>query len=171
MADRSAPFESGTIEILASTPATLDALLRDAPVDLYDRPDAGGWSTRHVLAHLLTVDKPAIRDRIQAMLEEDNPTIANVGADATLKASEYRELPLRELLTHFAKERGMTIEVLRSLDDAAWRRSGAHEQVGPITVADVVHHFVAHDMLHVGQIATMLGEPADRAQGNMGTMG
>ena len=170
MANGSAPLESGTLEILASTPATLDALLRNAPVELQDRSDAGGWSTRHVLAHLLTVDKPAIRDRIQTMLDEDNPSIANVGADAALKASEHRELPLDELLTRFAEERRLTVEILQSLDDAAWRRTAAHEQVGPISVADVVHHFAAHDMLHVGQIAAMLGEPAGRAQGNMGKM-
>lgn len=171
MTDAPAPLESGTLEILASTPATLDALLRNVPIDLRDRSDDGGWSTRYVLAHLLTVDKPAIRDRIHTMVGEDNPTIANVGADASLKASEYRELPLDQLLTRFAEERRLTIEQLRSLADADWRRPAEHGQVGSITVADVVHHFAAHDMLHVGQIAAMLGAPADRAQGNMGKMG
>ena len=170
MTDSSAPLESGTVEILASTPATLDALLRNAPASLHDRSDAGGWSTRYVLAHLLTVDKPAIRDRVQTMLDEDNPSLPNVAADAALQASEYRELPLEQLLTRFAEERRLTVEQLQSLSDVARRRTGVHGQAGPITVADVIHHFAAHDMLHVGQIAAMLGEPAHRAQGNMGKM-
>lgn len=170
MTDAVTPLESGTLELLASTPGTLSALLRNVPVELYDRLDAGGWSTRHVVAHLLSVDKPAIRDRIQTMLDEDNPVVSNVGANAALQASDNRALPLAELLTRFTQERRLTVEQLRSLDDDGWRRLADHEQVGPITAADVVHHFAAHDMLHVGQIAAMLGQPAGHAQGNMGNM-
>src|SRR5262245_53989622 len=99
------PLAPSTLEILAATPGTLRALLAELPDHVVTMPGAEGWSPRDVVAHVASVQGPAMVDRIAVMLAADVPDVPNVDEDRVLVDSGYRERDLGELLTIFEEER------------------------------------------------------------------
>ncbi len=167
MANITAVLGSGSLEILAATPSTLTALLDNVPAAITGRPNDEGWTIRDVLAHMISMEQPAVRERVTAMLEHDNPTVRDIDEAEALETSGLRDAALSDLLARFAAERGESVALLRSLSAAQLQRPGRHGIVGPIVAADVFHHFAYHDMLHLRQIAGMLGAVPGEARGNM----
>ncbi len=157
-----------TFEILESTPGTLRALLAHLPDEVTTDPGAEGWSPRDVVAHILSVQEPALIQRVRLIVEGEDPTVPNIDEEAALQDSGYRERRLNELLDRFADERAQAVSWLKSLPAGAFARSGRHEVAGRITAADQVNHFAYHDLLHIRQICNLLIPRVERARGAMG---
>ena len=171
MANIAAALGSGSFDILAATPATLTALLGNTADATVAAPNEEGWTVRDVLAHMIAMERPAVRERVAAMLEHDNPAVQDVNETEALEASGLRDASLSDLLARFAAEREESITFLRTLSTAQLQRPGRHGAVGPIVAAHVFHHFAYHDMLHLRQIAAMLGNAPGEARGNMAKLG
>src|SRR5207237_116945 len=77
-AERRELLTAGTIDVLASTPATLRALLLSLPNEIVETPGAEGWSPRDVVAHLLARHDDALVGRVRAMLDQDDPVIPDI---------------------------------------------------------------------------------------------
>lgn len=159
---------ASALDVLASTPKTLRALLGALPESVVSEPGSEGWSARDVVAHLLSVQGPALAQRVRLMLEDDRPTVPNVDEEAVLASSGLRERPVGELLDRFEHERGEVVVWLRGLPAGAFGRSGRHEIAGEITAADQVNHFAYHDLLHIRQVVSLLIPRLERARGAMG---
>ena len=161
----------GARAILGGTPAALRALLEDAPAELLAEPLDEDWSVADVIAHLIVIDRRALRERIEGMLASDDPEVLDVDETESLASSGLRGRPALELLATFEPQRAGTLAWLDGLSGPDLDRGGRHEQVGSITAADVVHHMAYHDALHLAQIARMLAGPAEAARGNMRQLG
>ena len=156
------------IEVLESTPATLRALLGPLPEAAASEPGAEGWSPGDVLAHLISVQQPALVERIRLMVENDEPAIPNIDEDEALASSGLRGKPIADLLDRFERERREAMTWVKRLSAESFARGGQHEVAGRITAADQLNHFAYHDLAHIRQIVSLLIPRLERSRGAMG---
>lgn len=155
---------SDAIAILERTPGLLAMLLRDLPDERIAAPADGDWSPRDVVAHLLTTETPFV-ERVTRMAELEDPPLPAHDEREILEAARGR--PLGSLLDELARSRESDSARLRALPPEAWTRTGQHEEVGTLTIAELVYHKAHHDLVHLAQLATMLRAPFDAARGPM----
>lgn len=158
----------GAIEVLASTPATLRALLGGLPEDAVSAKGQEGWSAKDVLAHLASLEQPAMRDRVGLLAAGGDPQVPNIDEDATLRDFALRDASVATLLEEFAKGRAESVVWLRTLTPEQMANSGVHGYAGRITAAEQVNHFAYHDLAHTRQICNLLIPWFDRMRGAMG---
>jgi hypothetical protein len=154
--------------VLESTPRTLTALLAGLPVEVTTDPGPEGWSPRDVVAHLLSVQEPALVDRVRLIVENDDPFVPNVDEDAALASSGLRDRTIADLLDRFERERAAAVAWLQTLPQGSLERQGRHEIAGRITAADAVNHDAYHDLLHIRQVISLLIPALERARGALG---
>ncbi len=160
------------IAILEATPDALQALLGALPPELAQAPgEDGGWAAVDVLGHLVSAEEPALRARIQTILDSDDAEIVNVDGPAVLEALRSRGLSLSGLLAAFADERTHTLAVFRNLRDDQLGRTGRHSALGPLSVLNVLSHFAFHDLQHTAQIATAIGRSTYAGRGKLAAAG
>jgi hypothetical protein len=163
-------LESGTIEILTATPAVVRALLAGLPSALVDAPDAGGWSARDLVAHL--VDRGRIqRERVERLINENGAAIEDSDEHVTLEASGLRPWKLAALLDAFEGARADDVARYAALTPADLASPGLHSVAGEITVANLINQAAYHDTQHLGQIASLLGSAPAAGRGRMGVFG
>jgi DinB family protein len=61
-------------------------------------------------------------------------------------------IPFDDQVGHFALRRAERVGVLRSLTADEWLRSGEHEQLGTLTVADICQKIIEHEAEHRAQL-------------------
>ena len=157
----------GTLTFMAAMPAVLQTLFARQSEDILGRRGREGWSPKDILAHLISIQQPALVDRVKAMLDHDLPLLPNVDEHETLEQSGLRDRPTQELLQTFTEQRGKAMLFLESLGQEEMRRRGSHELAGEISVADAIHHMAYHDLLHLAQISNLLAEAIEMRRGAM----
>ena len=100
-------------------------------------------------------------ERLRASVVEGRFTAAD--SDEDVHGALERGLML------FSRARALNLEALRALSPSDWRRSGAQEGVGHVTLADIPRMMVAHDRSHETELAGLLeeirgGRPAESAK-------
>jgi uncharacterized damage-inducible protein DinB len=155
-----------TLATIAGTPSALRALVGGLPPEALEAEDAGGWSVRQVLAHLLD-SCGRQRGRVVAMLDEDFPTLQNIDEMESLQASGYLERPAGSLLLDLERERREDVARYRALTAAQLARRGRHTAAGEMSVAEMLNHAAYHDLLHLRQAAGILARLAHEGRGPM----
>jgi len=140
---------------LQQTPGVLRNLLALATLEQLDwQPSSERWSISMVLAHLAEVEMKGFRSRYEAMLQ------AAPGADRPLLRS-YDQLALFRTgrrfdpyaeMARFEEERSQTLALLQGMPDGAGERSGRHEELGIVTVAQLLNESAFHDLGHIRQV-------------------
>ena len=155
------------LDVYASTPATLRALLSELPEATTSTPADEGWSMHDVVVHLTSLDPFSMVGRVRAILDEDDPEIQDLDEQAVLEGSGLQSKPLADVLDQLARQRGDALVWLRELTPAQLARTGRHSAAGALSAADIIHHKAWHDLLHVRQICGMLSGPLDAGSGAM----
>ena len=76
--------------VLEQTPIIIEKLVHLAsPDQLRWKPAQDRWSISEILAHLVHVEGESFRDRIELMIKEKNPRIAEFDQDAAYAAGKY----------------------------------------------------------------------------------
>jgi DinB superfamily len=140
--------------ILENTPQVLRTLLSVATPEQLDwRPNAERWSIAMVLAHLADVEENGFRARFRAMAQQESPFLASYNQMKFFETPRAFDGPGE--LENFAAARLATLADLRALPDDALARTGRHEELGTITIAELLHEFAFHDLGHIRQIAEL----------------
>ncbi|HYM14328.1 MAG TPA: DinB family protein [Dehalococcoidia bacterium] len=155
------------LDMLAATPATMRSLLVGLPDEMTSAAGPEGWSARDVVAHVLSVNGPALVDRVRLIVERDAPPLPNVDEQATLERSGLRSRQLKTLLDEFARQRGGAVMWLRNLQAESLVRTGEHSVAGVVSAADIIVHVAWHDLLHVEQVCRLLAPAFDEHRGAM----
>ena len=150
--------------LLARTPATLDALLRNLP-DGWSEVNEGGetWSPFDVVGHLVHGEQTDWLPRVRTVLEHGESR-AFEKFDRLAQFQESRGRTLSERLDAFATLRANNLLELKSLklSEADLDRRGRHPVFGPVTLRQLLATWVAHDLDHIIQISRVLaGQYAD----------
>ena len=164
MADTSVAIPLG---VLASTPATLRALLAGLTEEIISAPADDGWSPRDVVAHLASLDPLTLVGRVRAIIDQDQPAITAIDQHDVLERSGMRKRPLTGAIDEMAQRRTIALGWLRELTPQELERTGTHAIVGPLSVTEIIHHKAWHDLLHIQQISRMLSKPLDAGSGGM----
>jgi hypothetical protein len=161
------PGVAVALDIFASTPATLSALLTGVPDEITATAADGGWSSHDVVAHLASLDPLTMVGRVRAIVEQDDPVLAEIDEQDVLARSGMRTRSLAAVLDEMARQRTEALGWLRELTPEMLARTGRHSAMGPLSAAEIICHKGWHDLLHVQQICRMLAIPLDAGSGAM----
>ena len=130
-------------------------------------PAPGKWSVRRVLAHLEDVEEVGMRQRLEAMVTSDRPTLAAFDQEARVDAMHYDGKDPRRTLASWERQRRANVRWLRRLKPAQFKRRGLHEKVGEISVEELVTEWAFHDLGHLKQILEIKRYALYPRMGNM----
>jgi hypothetical protein len=152
--------------ILARTPATLSALLRDLP-DRWILATEGEntWSAFDVVGHLIHADRTNWMQRAMTILEHGEAKVFTE-FDRFGQFESSRGRTLASLLDEFAAVRKDSLEELRSaVTMADLNRAGRHPALGVVTLQQLLAAWVVHDLDHLMQISRVLARQYTDAVG------
>ncbi len=158
---------AAALDVFASTPATLRALLATLPDEITSAPADEGWSPRDVVVHLASLDPLTMVGRVRAIVEQDAPVLPEIDEHEVLEQSGLRSLPIAEVLDRMTRQRAEAFPWLRGLTPPQLARVGKHAGVGELSAGAIIHHKGWHDLLHIQQICRMLAIPLDAGSGAM----
>lgn len=143
------------LALLEKTPFLLETLLRDLPEDLLHwKPGPERWSVAEVLGHLTDIEM-LYADRTRQMVTEDTPTFAKFDPSSTVVAGDYTRGTAAHNLAQFSRMRRATIVLLRSIPADAGDREAVHQELGAITLHQMLNEWASHDLGHLRQIAEL----------------
>lgn len=156
-----------TLSLLARTPATLDALLRELP-DAWTRQNEGEntWSAYDVVGHLIHGDRTDWMPRARRILEFGE-TRAFEPFDRLAQNRESQGKSLPELLDEFTRLRAKNLDELRAMNlrPEDIERRGLHPALGSVTLAELLATWAAHDLTHMHQISRIMAHQYRQAVG------
>lgn len=156
------------LEILKSTPEKIRREVSTfSPREMKKRPAPNKWSVQEVLAHLEDVEGAAMRDRVQAMIRQDRPTLRAFDQEARVKEMRYDLKDPRRTLEAFARKRRANVRWLKKIRLEQLKRRGVHELVGEISVQELLHEWAFHDLGHLKQILEIKRHALYPRMGNM----
>jgi hypothetical protein len=147
-----------TISLLARTPATLNALLRDLP-ESWTRSNEGEktWSAFDIVGHLIHGERTDWMPRAKMILEFGD-TRAFAPFDRWAQARESEGKSLGELLDEFARLRSENLGELRALNlrPEDFGRRGRHPELGVVSLSELLATWAAHDLTHLHQLSRVM---------------
>jgi len=155
MAATPSPDALPGIAVLEQTPIIIEKIVWAATDEQMGwKPAMDRWSISEVLGHLAETEVVCFRERIRAMVENNNPLIEGYDQNAAYAAGNYSGKG-RENLKKFCHERDRSLSFLRYLSPSILARKGQHSKIGPITAAHVMNEWAFHDLGHIRQIAEL----------------
>jgi hypothetical protein len=153
-------FVEECLSVLARTPATLDALLRDLP-DAWTvaTEGPGTWSPYVVVGHLIHAEKADWIPRLSIILEHGTSRpFEPFDREAQLRESNAKSLPA--LLQEFTDSRQGSIGKLRAmhLTSEQLELRGTHPGLGVVTARQLMATWTAHDLGHLLQISRVMAK-------------
>ena len=143
--------------ILATTPLRWQQLMDNLPADLLaQRPAPAEWSAVECLVHLLDTEQFVFPARVGAFLAGQDFSAFNPETQGN------KFLPgdnPQALLERFTRLRGESLDLLASLKPADMPRSARHAELGPVTLEQMLHEWVGHDLDHTIQAERAIMQP------------
>lgn len=126
------------------------------------KPEPDKWSILEIICHLGDEEVEDFRQRLRMTLE--NPAMEWPKIDPPKFAVDrrYNEQDLEASIARFAREREVSLNWLRGLVNPDWDQSYSHPKIGPVPAGLLFSSWVAHDQLHLRQIARRLYELSTR---------
>jgi hypothetical protein len=149
--------------VLTTTPARWTLLTQTLPADLVGEPPAPGeWSAQACLQHLVDTERGVFPLRVQALLAGQDFAAYNPNVQGT-KPTDSRA-PV-DLALEFARLREASLSQLSLVTPADLSRTAVHQELGRVTLGELVHEWAAHDLMHTIQAERALMQPFIRGCG------
>ena len=156
-----------TISLLARTPATLDALLRDLPEEWTMRNEGGNtFNAFDVIGHLIQGERTDWMPRAKRILQfGESRAFDRFDRRAQERESQDKSVP--ELLDEFARARAENLVQLRALNlmEQELNRRGLHPEPGTVTLSQLLATWASHDLTHLHQISRIMAHQYREAVG------
>ncbi|HTS92475.1 MAG TPA: DinB family protein [Stellaceae bacterium] len=144
---------------LAEMPARLDAIAETIPESEWRRrPAAGGFALVEHVLHLHNIDLEGYRTRVERILTEAMPELADIAGDQLAAERRYLSQDARAARVAFATVRRELVTRLAALGPAERRRAGILEGVGPMTIEELVAIIATHDREHLRELEQLRAE-------------
>lgn len=156
-----------TIALLARTPATLDAFLRQLPDSLTLQNEGGeSWNAYDIVGHLVYAERTDWMPRAKMILQFGE-TRAFEKFDRLGQVRESRGKSLGQLLDEFALVRAENLGELRQLNlrQEDLDRRGKHPSLGVVTLSQLLATWAAHDLTHLHQLSRVMAHQYREAVG------
>ena len=143
-------FEAASLERSAVGSVLRDNAASWGPVleraDARDRPDATTWSPLEYACHVRDVLR-LYDERLQLMLEQDDPLYPNWDQDATAVEDRYDQQDPTAVAGEVVQAAEQVATAFDGLADEQWNRRGRRSDGASFTVESFSRYFV-HDPIH-----------------------
>ena len=146
---------AGCVDTVAALPDALRAEvagLDDERLDTPYRP--GGWTVRQVVHHLPDSHMNSYV-RFKLAVTEDEPTITTYEEAQWAEMPDAKNGPVELSLQLLEALHDRWIAFLRTLDDAGWRRTFIHPELGKMTLEQLVQVYCWHSRHHLAHITRL----------------
>lgn len=142
--------------VLSTTAARWQRLTAALPRDLLTRVSAPGeWSACDCLQHLLDTERYVFPARVRAFLAgQDIPAF-----DPDTQQHDAAAPDPTALAAELARLRTDSLALLSTLKPADLARTAQHSELGQVTLGQMLHEWVAHDLNHTVQAERALMQP------------
>ena len=143
------PFVRLVYPVLETTPQRWVQLASTLPAELFQRkPAPKEWSAYDCLRHIADTERSVFPARIGYLLRgEDFPAF---NPDDEGKGSEGKIPPI-ELAAEFARRRAGSLALLSKVGEGDLSRTARHQELGIVTLGEMIHHWAGHDLMHTVQ--------------------
>jgi uncharacterized damage-inducible protein DinB len=142
--------------VLSTTPERGQRLVSTLPLDLLTRPPGPGeWSALNCLQHLLDAERILFPVRFRAFLAGQDFNAFDPNQQHADLLSQNPE----QLADAFARYRQESLALLKQVKDEDLERTVKHPQLGRVTLAQMLHTWAAHDLMHTVQAERALMQP------------
>lgn len=142
--------------VLSTTPERWQRLVSTLPADLLFRPPATGeWSALNCLQHLLEAERVLFPVRLRAFLAGQDLN----DFDPNRQHASPDTLTPEQLAAAFTHHRQENLALLEQLSDDDLERSARHPKLGTVTLAEMLHTWAGHDLMHTVQAERALMQP------------
>jgi DinB family protein len=151
---------ASSTDVLARTPATLQALLADLPEPwIRGREGPDTFNPFDVVGHLIDGEETDWIPRARIILARGSDPRFEPYDRFRHRARNARR-SLGELLGEFARLRAGNLDLLRSwkLTVAELELTGIHPTFGPVTLRQLFAAWVVHDLGHVAQVSRVMAK-------------
>ena len=148
--------------VLSATPGRWASLAHTIPAGLLALPPAAGeWSALECLQHLIDTE-PVFQFRVKAFLEGRDFPAFDPDSEGTKPEAGHTAA---EMAADFARLRAASLAALAlvTVDDLDLR--SVHQELGQVTLSEMVHEWAAHDLNHTVQAERALMQPFIRGSG------
>ena len=112
------------------------------------RYEPGKWSVKELISHVVDTER-IFAYRLLRIARGDRTPMEGFDQDPYVANSNAGARTLRSLAEEFAHVRAATLALVRSLDDAAWSRTGVANE-NEVTVRALAHIIAGHEAHHMG---------------------
>lgn len=142
--------------VLSTTPERWQRLVSTLPIDLLTHlPMAGEWSALNCLQHLVEAERSLFPARLHAFLAGQDFSAFNPNAPHPDLESQTPE-QLADAFAHYRRE---SLALIGQVKDDDLQRTVQHPQFGTVTLAQMLHTWAAHDLMHTVQAERALMQP------------
>jgi methylmalonyl-CoA/ethylmalonyl-CoA epimerase len=148
---------ASTHAVLASTPPRWSQLAHTVPAELLARPAAPSqWSAYNCLQHLIDTERFVFPARVRAFLAGRDFNAFDPDRQGTVAQTGRSAL---ELSAEFAILRADSLRLFDTLAPGDLERQAIHQELGPVTLSQLVHEWAGHDLMHTVQAERALMQP------------
>jgi hypothetical protein len=146
------PLSESILTRLQYQHKTIDELiygLSEEELKIHVKPDK--WSAFENIVHLAAY-QPTFIQRVNLMLNENEPLFERYVADNDPVFNEYQKKSLAELLETISSDRIAILNLIKKLNEEQLMRSGRHKAYGSIMLARWFDVFLLHEAHHLWTI-------------------
>jgi hypothetical protein len=144
------------IERLSTNRQVFQSLVKDASLEQARwKPTSDKWSILEVINHLYDEEREDFRQRIDLLLTTPEQTWPPIVPQDWVTSRGYNEKDLETSVGNFLSERQRSLSWLRQLSTANWENRYEHPDGGSIAAGDLLASWLAHDYLHIRQLARL----------------
>jgi len=117
------------------------------------KPSPEEWSILEVVNHLYDEEREDFRQRLDLLLHRPGAAWPGIAPSAWVTERQYNARDVAESLEDFLAERRRSLAWLAGLSAPDWQVYREHPQAGRISAGDLLASWLAHDFLHLRQLA------------------
>lgn len=146
------------VEVLAATPVTLGRLISELGPEGWPRSyRPGAWAARDILRHLAD-NELAFAFRLRQGLAEPRHVIQPYDQDAWHALNIPQ--PIEAVLASFTAVRAANLALWKEVATGQHDKPVSHPERGEMTLRQMVETVAGHDLNHLGQLESTLGQQA-----------
>lgn len=119
------------------------------------KPTPDDWSLLEVMAHLHDEEREDFRTRLDILLHRPDASWPPIDPQGWVIEREYNKQDPHRTLRDFLRERDQSLAWLASLRTPDWSSSGSTPWGSTMSAGEMLHCWLAHDMLHLRQMAEL----------------
>jgi len=149
-----------TLLFLEETPQFITMLAQNLSTrELMRKPGIAEFSLLEHVCHLRDIEVEGYEQRIDRLLNQDRPYLHDIDGNKLAKERDYNNQIFDQALSAFTKARNGNIRTIRTLERHHLERCGILQNVGIITLGQLVVMMREHDEGHRLLLSRLCSEP------------